>query len=145
MPFNLSRFRRWVDLLINLSRFMWFFGEKSRNLFTFFFLYYYFFSEAAWFFSKIQKNKSHKSGEIDRQICSTPKSGEVDEHFCPSYSRWADLPLLRISLYCFSACRSEDPTHITLTKDTKQENNVRAVCVLFWLCELNNDTVCESS
>ena len=48
-------------------------------------------------------------------------------------------------VYCFSACRSEDPIHFTLTKDTKQENKVKAVCVLLWLCELNNDTVCESS
>ena len=46
------------------------------------------------------KTKSHKSGEVDWQICSSPKSGEVDRHFCPSYSRWAYLPLLRISLYC---------------------------------------------
>ena len=42
--------------------------------------------------------KSHKSGEVDRLICSSPKSGEVDRHFCLSYSRWADMPLLRISL-----------------------------------------------
>ena len=43
--------------------------------------------------------KSHKSGEVDKQICSSPKSGEVDRHFWPSSSRWADLPLLRTSLY----------------------------------------------
>ena len=43
--------------------------------------------------------KTHKSGEVDWQICSSPKHGEVDRQFFPSYSRWADPPLLRISLY----------------------------------------------
>ena len=51
-------------------------------------------------FCDFYHNKNHKSGEVDRQICSSPKSGEVDRHFCPSYSSWTDLPLLRISLYC---------------------------------------------
>ena len=43
-------------------------------------------------------HKTHKSGEVDRQICSSPKSGEIDRHFCQSYSRWAYLPLLWIGL-----------------------------------------------
>ena len=42
--------------------------------------------------------KLHISVEVDKQICSLPKSEEVNMHFFLSYSRWADVPLLRISL-----------------------------------------------
>ena len=80
MPINLSRFRWWADLPSNLSRifFMIIVGEKSCNLLK----------KNIEFYPK----KSHNSGEVDRQICLSPKS-------CPFYSRWTDLSLLRISLY----------------------------------------------
>ena len=62
---------------------------------------------------------------VDRQICSSPKSGEVDKHFCPPYSRWADLPLLRISLYCyFKVMCSGDVTHCKHWEGRKSCANV---------------------
>ena len=45
------------------------------------------------------KEKSHKSGEVDKQIFPSLKYVEVERHFSLSYSRMADLSLLQISLY----------------------------------------------